>query len=341
MWRTCTAALVETNSGLTGHFLEGIGSSTENMQLAAPTRRPEQRALLYSPAYFVMAPHREACKNRSVDCPVRFDQNPRRRAEIILRSKTLIPPTNMKLAHLFAPTLVGFSLTLTWPAAAAGAPTVDSILAKHVEAVGGKTAMQKIHSRRVEFRVESETLSNSQGEFFAQAPDRQGSHIDLGQVGIIDEGFDGSVAWVKNPWQGLRVKTGDELAKVKRDARFNRELNFKSVYPDLAYKGIEKVGGEEAWLLESEPTASSKERFWFSTKTALVVHQESQYEGPDGTVTVNTFPQDYETLDGLKFPGTMKMKFSNAGQAFEFTLKFLAVKHNVEIDSAKFAKPAE
>ncbi len=246
----------------------------------------------------------------------------------------------MKVAFFLAPVLAGSFLILTWPAAAAGAPTVDSILAKHVQAVGGKGAMEKVHSRRAQFRVESETFGNSQGEFFAQTPNRQGSHIDLGQAGIIDEGFDGTVAWVKNPWQGLRVKTGDELAKVKRDARFNRELNFKSVYPDLAYKGIEKVGDEEAWLLESKPTPSSRERFWLSTKTALLVHQESQYEGADGPVTVSTFPQDYRTLDGLKYPGVMKMKFSNAGQAFEFTLKFVGVKHNVEIDSAKFTKPA-
>jgi hypothetical protein len=131
------------------------------------------------------------------------------------------------------------------------------------------------------------------------------------------------------------------LAKVKRDARFNAESSYKSLYPDLAYKGLEKVGDEEAWLLESKPTASSKERFWFSTKTALLIHQESQYEGPDGTVKVNTFPQDYKTIDGLKYPGALKLKISGASQEFEFTLKFLGVKHNVEIDSAKYAKPAE
>lgn len=247
----------------------------------------------------------------------------------------------MKPARLIALALIGSSLILTWSAAAANALTVDSILARHVVAVGGKEAMEKVHSRRVQFRVESETIGNSQGEFFAQIPDRQRSHIDLGAAGIIDEGFDGTVAWVKNPWQGLRVKTGDELAKVKRDARFHRELNYKSVYPDLAYKGIEKVGDEEAWLLESKPTASSKERFWFSTKTVLLIRQESQYEGPDGAVTVSLFPQDYKVFDGLKFPGALKLKFSSAGQGFEFTLKFLDVKHNVEIDSAKFAKPAE
>jgi outer membrane lipoprotein-sorting protein len=247
----------------------------------------------------------------------------------------------MKPARLIACALIGSSVTFIRLALGADAPTVDSILAKHVEAIGGKAALEKVHSRRVQFKVESETTGNSEGEIFAQIPDRQRSHIDLGAGGVIDEGFDGTVAWVKNPWQGLRVKTGDELAKVKRDARFYRELNYKSAYPDIAYKGIEKVGDEEAWLLESKPTPTSKEKFWFSTRTALLLRQESQYEGPNGPVTLNVLPQDYKTFDNLKFPGAMKLTFSNGNQEFEFTMKFTAVKHNVDIDSAKFAKPAE
>lgn len=247
----------------------------------------------------------------------------------------------MKLARLIAPVLIGSSLTLMRHTAAAGTPTVDSILARHVEAIGGKAAREKVHSRLVQVQIESDTLGGSEGEVFAKAPDRQRSHIDLGAAGTSDDGFDGTVAWAKDPWQGLRVKTGDELAKVRRDARFGRELKLKSIYPDLAYKGNEKIGDEDAWVLESKPSPTSKEKFWFSTTTGLLLRQESEFQGPAGVVHVNMLPRDYRAFDGLKYPGAMKMKVSVAGQEFEFTMKFLSVKHNVEIDAAKFAKPAE
>lgn len=247
----------------------------------------------------------------------------------------------MKLANLLTSVLIGSFLTFARPTAAADTPTVDAILAKHVEAVGGKEAMEKIHSRLVQFKIESETIGNGEGEVLNQAPDCQRSHIDLGSAGIIDEGFDGTVAWAKNPWEGLRIKTGDELDKVRRDVRFNRELKFKSLYPDLACKGSEKVDDEDAWLLESKPSASSKEKFWFSAKTGLLLREDSEFQGPQGVVKVSTFPRDYKAYDGLKVPGALKMKISTAGQEFEFTMKFLSVKHNVPIDEAKFAKPAE
>jgi outer membrane lipoprotein-sorting protein len=245
------------------------------------------------------------------------------------------------LAQLIAPALVMSALTLTGAAGAEDAPTVDSVLAKMIEATGGKEALEKVHSRVIQFTIESDTLASSQGEIFAAVPNKQRSHIELTGTGTIDEGFDGAVAWARTPWQPLRVKEGEELAKVKRDAEFHRDLKMKSIYPGLAYKGTEKVGDEDAYVLESKPTASSKEKFWISTKSGLPVRQESEFEGPQGVVNFNVLPRDYKTFDGLKYPGTMKMKFSSGGQDMEFTMKFVGVKHNVEVAAAKFAKPAE
>jgi zinc protease len=247
----------------------------------------------------------------------------------------------MNMTKLPLSALLIAGLTITRAAAAADTPTVDEILAKHVEAIGGKAALQKITSRSVKFKSESEALGNSEGEVFATIPNKQRSHVDLGATGAIDEGFDGAVAWAKTPWEALRVKTGDELAKVKRDAEFYRDLKTKELHPGLALKGTEKVGEEEAYLLESKPTATSKEKFWFSAKSGLLIRRESEYEGPQSMVYVSALIPEYKTFDGLKFPGTMKMKIGVAGQNFEFTMKFTEVKHNEKIDAAKFAKPAE
>lgn len=247
----------------------------------------------------------------------------------------------MKLASFIAAVSIGAFPALTLPTAAADAPTVDSILAKHIEASGGKEAMEKIHSRQVQFKLESETLGNSDGEIFAQAPDHQRSHVDMGAAGVVDEGCDGTVAWVKNPWEGLRARTGEELEKFKRDARFNGELKLKSTFPDLACKGAEKVGDEDAWLLESKPSAATKERLWFSAKTGLLLRRDSEYPGPQGVVNLSVLLRDHKVFDGVKMPTTLKMKISVSGQEFEFTMKFLTVKHNVPIDAAKFTKPAE
>jgi len=246
----------------------------------------------------------------------------------------------MKHSLLFAASWVGLSLACAGVAGAADETSVDSVLAKYVTASGGKAALEKVSSRVTKVKIESEAFGPSEGQIFSSAPNKIRSHIDLANSGSMDEGFDGTVAWTKSPWQELRAKAGDELAKAKRDAEFSRILHFKTVYPGLVLKGTEKVGDEEANVLESKPSATSKERFWFSAKSGLLVRQDSEFEGGQGTVTVSVLPQDYKAFDGINYPNTLKMKVSTGGQSFEFTMRFLEIQHNVKIEEAKFAKPA-
>lgn len=236
--------------------------------------------------------------------------------------------------------LKGPILVFSWLAAASvfAAPTVDSILDKHIEAIGGKAALAKLKSRTMKVKMESEALGSSEGEILAKAPNKQRTRIELANSGTLYEGFDGAVAWGKSPWEGLRIKAGDELAKTKRDAIFQRELDAKKIYPDLAFKGTEKIGEEEALVLESKPTHTSKERFFFSAKTSLLIRQESQFEGPQGQVSVVSLPQAYKSFDGIMYPTEVKLKFAAGGQNFEFTLRVLEIKHNVELSDDKFAK---
>jgi len=246
----------------------------------------------------------------------------------------------MSAKNLFVAGLIISALITTHGARAADAPSVDSILAKHIEGMGGKAALEKVNSRVLKFKMESETIGASEGQIFAKAPNKQRSQIELSNSGTINEGFDGSVAWAQSPWEPLREKTGDELAKTKRDAEFHRDLKLKSIYPDLAYKGTQKEGEEEVYILESKPSASSKERFCLSTKTGLLVREDSQFEGPNGQVVLSLLAQDYKAFDGIKYPTQMKLKISVGGQDFEFNMKILDVKHNVTIDDTKFAKPS-
>jgi hypothetical protein len=229
--------------------------------------------------------------------------------------------------------------TLVLPArAAVDAPTVDSILDKYVEASGGKAALEKIKSRVVKGEIDL-LGSTSDWQMSAKAPNKQISELNSATLGVITDGFDGTVAWSKNP-SGLRVKEGEERAKTKRDADFYRDLKLKTLFPDLAPKGTDKVDGEEVHVLESRPSASSKERFSFSVKSGLLIRQESELEGPQGKVAATVRLDDFRAVDGVKYPFNLKFKINTGGQDFEFGIKVKELKHNVAIEDARFAKPA-
>ncbi len=225
--------------------------------------------------------------------------------------------------------------------AAQEAPTVDSILARLTQALGGKAAIEKVKTRIIKGEMELPALSlKGPWEVFAKAPNKQLSHAEITGAGTTDEGFDGKVGWTKGPDGSVREKTGEELAKVKRDADFYRELNVKKLYPDIAYKGAEQFEGEEVDVLESHPSAASKERFSFSKKTGLGVRQESEFEIPQGKIRVDLRFQDYKPYEGVQFPRKLSGRVSVEGQEMELVIRINDIRHNEPIDDAKFAKPA-
>ena len=59
-------------------------------------------------------------------------------------------------------------------------------------------------------------------------------------------------------------------------------------------------------------------------------------EAPDGKTPLTVEFEDYREVDGVKLP--FSRRWSRPG--FTFTQKFDEIKHNVEIDDARFAKPA-
>ena len=215
-------------------------------------------------------------------------------------------------------------------------PTLDQILDKFVESTGGKAAIERITSRQVKgtFDIPSMGASGTL-EIYAKAPDKAYTAIDVPGFGMIQQGFDGTVAWEDNPMTGPRDLSGTELAARKRDVDFYRELHLRQMFPQMAVKGTEKVGEREAYVIEATPAEGKPEKMFFDTETGLLIRSDAERESPQGVALVETYLEDYRDVDGVKTPFTMRQ----VNPMFSMTIKFTDLKNNVEIDDSKFSKP--
>ncbi|HXG67075.1 MAG TPA: hypothetical protein VNO70_18370 [Blastocatellia bacterium] len=219
----------------------------------------------------------------------------------------------------------------------AAMPTTDQILDKFVQASGGKAAIEKITSRTQKGTFDLPAMGASGTvEIYEKAPNKTVAIIDITGFGVIREGFNGTVAWAEDPQQGLREKTGAELAAAKLDSVFHRPLKLKELFPKMTLKGKEKVGEREAYLIEATPAEGSMEKWYFDTQTGLLIRSDSERESPMGKMPVETYLEDYRDVDGVKLPHTIRQ----STPAFAVSIKISEVKQNVEIEDAKFNKPA-
>ena len=219
----------------------------------------------------------------------------------------------------------------------AALPSVDQILDKYVQALGGKAAIEKVTSTVATGTFELPAMGMSGPlEIYAKAPNKNAAIINISGFGMVQSGFNGTIGWSQDPQSGFRELTGAELADTKREADFYKEIKLKQLFPKMTLTGKEKVGERDAYVIEATPADGKPEKMYFDTQTGLLLRVDSDRESPLGLTHVETYYEDYKDTGGVKMPSTIKIVRPD----ISFTLKTTDVKQNVSIDDAKFNKPA-
>jgi hypothetical protein len=219
-------------------------------------------------------------------------------------------------------------------------PTVDQILDRYVQAIGGAAAYRKLTSRITRMTLVSEDSDvTASFESYWQAPNKA---VEIRQYKLgngvefeVSRGFNGAVGWSLNPTNGgFRELIGTELAAEKRGDEFYWEIKLKELYPRMALIGQAPVGDRMAHCIEATPSEGDPIKLYFEAQTGLLVRIDSIYEnGSGGKILNETYFEDYREVDGIKMPFTIRMP------ADKVTYKVNEVKHNVPIDEAKFKSP--
>jgi CubicO group peptidase (beta-lactamase class C family) len=210
--------------------------------------------------------------------------------------------------------------------------SLDQVLEKFLTASGGKEAMQKITSRvsKGTFEVQGVALRGTT-EIYEKAPNQYLMMMNMQGQPSFSEGFDGTIAWTNDPEDGVREKTGAELARAKRDWDFYRNLKLRELYPKLVLKGKGKVKDREAYLVEA-PRNGNPKLWYFDVSTSLLLRIEER-NAQQEIIRLQEF-NDYREIDGLKIPFEIILT-----DEATFKIKLTEVKHGLAIEDAKFKKP--
>jgi hypothetical protein len=91
-------------------------------------------------------------------------------------------------------------------------------------------------------------------------------------------------------------------------------------------------------VLESKPSTSSTERFYFSNKSGLLIQQQSTIQSPQGRSKPTLTSVSIRQVDAWH-PHAIKTSVKAGDQQFEFNLKVTDLKHNQPLPDSLFAKP--
>jgi len=230
--------------------------------------------------------------------------------------------------------------------AAASAQTADDIIEKGIVAGGGREALAKVTSRVTTGTMTVTTPGGDVAgtiEVVNQAPNKTQTIItlDLSAMGAgkmtIDQRFDGTNGYASNSMQGETPVTSSQI-DTQRNAIFPSPfLDYKERGTKIELTGKEKVGDTDAYLLLVTPAKGPTSRLWMDATTYLPVKTTTTVETAEvGTVEQTMVMSDFRQVDGI----TMPFKFVGSSAVQTFTVVVTKVEHNVNVDQARFAKPA-
>jgi hypothetical protein len=208
-------------------------------------------------------------------------------------------------------------------AAADELPTLASIIDRYIESIGGRAALSRSGAVILTGRCES-TAPEESGpiEILVKTPNVV---FNLGG-GVLRMGFDGESVWRATASEGLQQRKGRRLAEMVTVFDPARALWWKDWYPDMAVRGVQKLGDREAWVLEAQTGNPATERLFIDRESNLLVRDEV---APGFAFTFS----DYRARNGIRAAFVVQ---ETAPNGVVYTYRFEKIDPVAVVDEARF-----
>jgi len=241
---------------------------------------------------------------------------------------------------LLAPRLVVAQAAKPAPSSAAALPTVNDLLARSLEARGGRAKLSAVVTRR-----ESGRLALAEGAEWPftlehKRPRSVRMEIDLQGAKLI-RAYDGVHGWQMQPQKKVAEEMGlDDSRNMASEADFDfgGALIETNVKGRAELVGKQTADGRDAYRLKVVLLTGDVFTYDLDATTYLPIHWEGARWINGKPVVFESSFADYRDVDGIKYPFLISTWMKGAAQKQKRT--FTKIENNPPIEDARFATPA-
>ncbi len=236
-------------------------------------------------------------------------------------------------------TIVALAMTLL--AGAASAMTLDEIIARNLEARGGKDKLAALTSVRITGTVHMANGMEAPLTWTWKRPDKVRSEIVLQGMTMI-QAFDGTKGWMVVPFGGN--PDPQEMPEDQRK-RMEEQADFDGPFIDTEKKGYtlelvgkETVEGTEAWVVRVTDKHGEQSTIYLDAEYFLPFKQVAKRTIRGQEMEISSSIGDYKEVDGLLFPFSTEVTVK--GTPHTESVTFEKIELNVPVDDSLFEMPS-
>ncbi len=208
---------------------------------------------------------------------------------------------------------------------------VQQIIQNYLQALGGVEKIQEIKDITQVMQASMQGLELKITSI-RKAPNKSFESVTAGEMEFQKMVFNGAngVEVVQGQSKPLDQKRVQESII---ESRIVPEISYEELGVKLTLTGLEKVGEEESYVVEVEQPSGKKSYSYFSKDSGLKLKESTTLDTPQGSFTQSVEYQDYQEVDGVKFP--YKAKIGMGPQVMEAEIVNIKLNTGVSDDIFK------
>jgi len=196
-------------------------------------------------------------------------------------------------------------------AATSQLPSAREVIDRHVEAVGGRAAIESHSSSYATGTIEIV----GQGLFgeisiWGAAPDKMLVEVNFPDLGVESRtGYDGEVGWSVDPMTGERLLAGGELQQLTDEADYYGDLHAADKFSEMENLGEVDFDDRVAYKLRLVYLSGREVFEYFDVESGRMIGVEGAQESIMGSMDVVTTLSEYQQFGDVMVPTVTVQQF--------------------------------
>lgn len=217
--------------------------------------------------------------------------------------------------------------------------TADEVIAKFIEAMGGRKNIDAIKTMRMTSKMIGQGGMEIPMVIEVKKPNKVRVEITFqGMTGV--RAFDGKTGWSMMPFAGRpdpEKMPPDEVKAIEDQADFDGPLlDYKKKGHQVEFMGKEEEDGSETYKLKVIKKNGNTEYHFLDAEAFLTVKIKGKQTIQGTEIEYEATPGDYKKVAGVMVPHTIT---SSSGPMGNSTITFDKVEVNVDLPDDRFVMP--
>lgn len=219
--------------------------------------------------------------------------------------------------------------------------TMDQILKKNEDAIGGSEAISKVQTLKMTIRMlGGDGQSRGVMTVYLKRPNFVRSEATI-EGTTVTSAFDGTTAWMINPFTGSSEPQKMDAAPASgRDANLDTTIgslsSFKAAGQSVELLGKEDAMGVPAYKLKVTSKSGLASTYFLSAETFLPIKTLSKVSEMGPEMDVEGYPSNYRKVGDIMFAHSVEQK---AGDRSLGQMIYEKIEINTPMDDSIFKMP--